>query len=110
MAACLFKNCTNSSMRTVSSRDVKPFGLRRPTTAVSPQRLAQQQQQLRSLSIVQSFDGDAGKALKEAAALDELIDVMLEAKSQQEVGQVLVVTLLLLLLLLLLPAWNCTDG
>jgi hypothetical protein len=89
MAACLFRNCTNSSVITASSRAVRPFGLRRPATAVSPQRWAQQQQQLRSLSIVQSFDGDAGKALKEAAALDELIDVMVEAKSQQEVGRLL---------------------
>jgi hypothetical protein len=79
----------NSSVRAAGSRAVRPFGLRRPATAVSPQRLAQQQQQLRSLSIVQSFDGNAGKALKEAAALDELIDVMLEAKSQQEVGRLL---------------------
>lgn len=36
---------------------------------------------------MQSFDGNAGKALKEAAALDELIDVMLEAKSQQELSR-----------------------
>jgi hypothetical protein len=96
----MFKNCMNSSLKTTTLRAARPFGIRRPFAAVSPQRLGQQQQQTRSLSIVQSFDGDAGKALKEAAALDELIDVMLEAKSQQEVCEVL------LLLLLLLPAWH----
>jgi hypothetical protein len=34
-----------------------------------------------------AFDGDAAKALKEAAALDELIDVLLAARSQQEMAQ-----------------------
>eukprot|EP00882_Tetradesmus_deserticola_P010074 GHRQ01010644.1.p1 GENE.GHRQ01010644.1~~GHRQ01010644.1.p1 ORF type:complete len:389 (+),score=148.19 GHRQ01010644.1:331-1497(+) len=86
MAACLFKNCS-SSARTVNVRAVRPFGPKHSATAVSQQRLAQQQRRLRSLSIVCSFDGDAGKALKEAAALDELIDVMLEAKSQQELSR-----------------------
>lgn len=96
-------------MRAASSHAVKPFGVRRPATVVRPQRLGQQQQQPRSLSIVQSFDGNAGKALKEAAALDELIDVMLEAKSQQEVGEVLLVGVVLVLLLLLVSAWACRD-
>lgn len=34
-----------------------------------------------------AFDGDAAKALKEAAALDELIDVLLAARTQQEMAQ-----------------------
>jgi hypothetical protein len=34
-----------------------------------------------------AFDGDAARALKEAAALDELIDVLLSARSQQEMAQ-----------------------
>jgi hypothetical protein len=39
------------------------------------------------LQPVRSFEGDAAKALQEAAALDELIDKMLSAKSQQEVSE-----------------------
>lgn len=84
--SCLNRSCLNSQ-KCVTSRfqtAVRPFGLRRPATAVvSPQHLCQQQ--LRSLCVAHSFEGDAGKALKEAAALDELLDVLLEAKSQQEV-------------------------
>jgi hypothetical protein len=38
-------------------------------------------------TLCRAFEGDAGKALKEAAALDELIDLLMEAKSQQEVRQ-----------------------
>jgi hypothetical protein len=34
-----------------------------------------------------AFDGDAARALKEAAALDELIDVLLAARTQQEMAQ-----------------------
>jgi hypothetical protein len=37
--------------------------------------------------ITRAFEGNAAKSLQEAAALDELIDVMLSAKSQQEVGR-----------------------
>ncbi|KIY95629.1 hypothetical protein MNEG_12333 [Monoraphidium neglectum] len=36
--------------------------------------------------ITRAFEGNAAKSLQEAAALDELIDVMLSAKSQQEVA------------------------
>lgn len=38
------------------------------------------------LPVARSFEGDPTKALKEAAANDELIDMLLSAKSQQEVG------------------------
>jgi hypothetical protein len=34
---------------------------------------------------VRSFEGDAAKALQDAAALDELIDSLLSAKTKQEV-------------------------
>lgn len=40
----------------------------------------------RTIFIARSFDGNAAKSLQEAAALDELIDLMLTAKSQQEVS------------------------
>jgi hypothetical protein len=40
-----------------------------------------------STSTAGAFDGDAAKSLKEAAALDELIDMLLTARSQQEMAQ-----------------------
>jgi hypothetical protein len=46
-----------------------------------------QQQALRSSPIVRSFD-NATKELQEAAKLDELIDMLLAAKSQQELSRV----------------------
>lgn len=51
-----------------------------------------QRQQIRSSPwqparlTARSFDSNAAKSLQEAAALDELIDMMLSAKSQQEVS------------------------
>lgn len=65
---------------------VKPFGVRRPSARPKQfDRVGPVQQQRASLVVVRSFDGDASKALKEAAALDELIDTLLAAKTQQEV-------------------------
>lgn len=47
------------------------------------------QQQLRSLCIARSFDdGCASKELQQTAALDDLIDMLLAAKSQQELSRV----------------------
>eukprot|EP00878_Enallax_costatus_P011323 GHUV01011820.1.p1 GENE.GHUV01011820.1~~GHUV01011820.1.p1 ORF type:complete len:248 (+),score=70.57 GHUV01011820.1:143-886(+) len=68
---------------------VKPFGVRRPTARPQQHELASfaQQQQRASLIAVRSFEGEASKALKEAAALDELIDTLLAAKTQQELSR-----------------------
>jgi hypothetical protein len=57
---------------------VPAFTSRRPTAA-------RRQLQQRLVS-VRSFEGDAAKALQEQAALDELIDSLLSAKTKQEVG------------------------
>jgi hypothetical protein len=54
----------------------------RPRISIAP-RLTQRQQ--RPCVARAGFDENAAKSLQEAAALDELIDVMLSAKSQQEV-------------------------
>lgn len=46
--------------------------------------LSQQQRTQRRLVVARSFE-DATKSLKETAALDELIDMLLTAKTQQQV-------------------------
>jgi len=52
-------------------------------------QLGQQAQQHRSkYCIARSFDGNALKELQEAAALDELIDMLLNAKTEQELSRV----------------------
>ena len=53
----------------------------RPCQLLRISSAPQRQQRL----VARSFDGNAAKSLQEAAALDELIDLMLSAKSQQEV-------------------------
>jgi hypothetical protein len=82
---------------------VKPFSTGRPIftcrscayarhSSKQANRYVQQQRQqnfssqCQRLVLVRSFEGAASKELKEAAALDELIDMMLAAKSQQEVS------------------------
>ncbi|KAF8069580.1 PUR3 [Scenedesmus sp. PABB004] len=69
---------------------VAPFGAARPSSSSAPRRASSSSSSWgtpeRCVSC-RSFDGDAGKALKEAAALDELIDLMLEAKTQPELSR-----------------------
>eukprot|EP00879_Flechtneria_rotunda_P003482 GHRR01003711.1.p1 GENE.GHRR01003711.1~~GHRR01003711.1.p1 ORF type:complete len:319 (+),score=117.10 GHRR01003711.1:119-1075(+) len=62
----------------------RPFTTQRPYISHS---CKQQQQQQRNLGMVRSFEGSASKELKEAAALDELIDILLGAKNQQELSR-----------------------
>jgi hypothetical protein len=47
----------------------------------------QHQQRLRRSCIVRSFDGSPTKELQETAALDELIDTLMAAKSEQELSR-----------------------
>ena len=49
-----------------------------------PGRLISLQPDRMTLIVARSFDENATKSLQEAAALDELIDLMLGAKTQQE--------------------------
>lgn len=66
----------------------RPAGRRVPRAAATrprPLPAARRPARRQLAAAPRSFDGDAAKSLQEAAALDELIDVMLAAKSQQEV-------------------------
>ncbi|GBF87668.1 hypothetical protein Rsub_00379 [Raphidocelis subcapitata] len=82
-AACLAAACSarGAAPRRGSSA-VAPL-TQRPRISSAPQ--PNQQQQQRACVARAGFDANAAKSLQEAAALDELIDLMLSAKSQQEV-------------------------
>ena len=75
----------HSGTRSLHTASKAAFNSQRPS--LSSARRLHHLRHHQALQPLRSFEGEAAKSLQEAAALDDLIDVLMTAKTQQQLAK-----------------------